>query len=150
MKWVRCNKIHYKLTTQSAPHQNHHNHKHPEEGQKYLIHNINHRLSIPKPRNFQYISLLDGFSWELISLSQPSHQDPSWKWSSHPKIEEKNNKKKVKWLLRKIILSPCDFLVENQPLLTSHLSFDNHVLYIHIAHPERTYQICTKMLLFSG
>ena len=60
--WVRCNKIHHKLTTQSAPHQNHHNHKHPEEGQKYLIHNVNRRLSIPKPRNFQYQS----FRWLLL------------------------------------------------------------------------------------
>ena len=60
--WVRCNKIHHKLTTQSAPHQNHHHPKHQEEGQKYLIHNVNRRLSIPKPRNFQYQS----FRWLLL------------------------------------------------------------------------------------
>ena len=60
--WVRCNKVHHKLTTQSAPHQNHHRPKHQEEGQKYLIHNVNHRLSIPKPRNFQYQS----FRWLLL------------------------------------------------------------------------------------
>ena len=113
--WVRCNKIHHKLTTQSAPHQNHHNHKHPEEGQKYLIHNINHRLSIPKPRNFQYISLLDGFSWELISLSQPSHQDPSWKWFSHPKIEEKW-KEKSKVIIKKNTLGLCNFFSGKSPL----------------------------------
>ena len=41
--WVHCNKIHHKLTTQSAPHQNHHHPKHKDEGQKYLIHNVNGR-----------------------------------------------------------------------------------------------------------
>ena len=60
--WVRCNKVHHKLTTQSAPHQNHHRPKPQEEGQKNLIHNVNRRLSIPKPRNFQYQS----FRWLLL------------------------------------------------------------------------------------
>ena len=60
--WVRCNKIHHKLATQSEPQRNHHRPKPQEEGQKYLIHNVNRRLSIPKPRNFQYQS----FRWLLL------------------------------------------------------------------------------------
>lgn len=89
--WVHCNKIHHKLTTQSAPHQNHHHPKHKDEGQKYLIHNVNHRLSITIPRNFQYQS----YRWLLLRATkfEPAFAPGSklkTVFPSHPKMEEKN------------------------------------------------------------